>query len=384
MAAAGAEPEGRDSTTFGVLCRITLLFAFAASGALYVQYLNPAASPFCGLSSGCEAVRRSGFSYFFGSRFLSIPLVGLLAYGVVFASSLVGRRRSTLLLAAAGAMVALVLVAVQAFVVKAFCWLCLVVDVSAVLAAVLAYLDDRTVRAGGRPFADPLERFTWVALSVLATSVPVVWAKVKPAPPVPDVIRALYEPNVINVVEFADFECPYCRALYPVLKHVMESYPPEKVRFVRKHVPLPSHPDARPAARAAVCAEKQGKGEALADRLMQIELSSPASRRAAVGVGVDPVAFDRCMASTEPDARIDADTKLLEDAGMAGLPTTYIGGRRLLGAVSEEAIRDAFEHAARGDAETGVPGSVFAPLAVLVLLGTAWLGRARRVKLVDA
>src|SRR5271170_7237340 len=76
------EPRER-TAPFRAACRVAVLFALAASAALYVQYLNPAQAAFCGLNSGCEAVRKSGFSYF-GSPLLSIPLVGLVAYATVF------------------------------------------------------------------------------------------------------------------------------------------------------------------------------------------------------------------------------------------------------------------------------------------------------------
>lgn len=371
------------SAVWASLCRVAVLFAISASAALYVQYLNPAAATFCGLSSGCEAVRRSGFSYFY-SPLLSFPLVGLIAYGTVLWVSIRAPGRVTLWLTTAGALVALLLVAVQALYVHAFCWLCLVVDVAAVFAAVFAFLDDRTRKAGsGRAIRDPLRPLTWAALGVCVAVAPVLWAKVKPAPPVPETIRALYEPGKINVVEFADFECPFCRMLHPVLKHVIESYPPGSVHFVRKHVPLQIHEQARPAARAAICAGKQGKGEALADRLVQIDLSPAQIRRAAIGVGVDADAFDRCLASTVPDAQIDADTDLLQEAGMAGLPTTYVQGKRLLGAVSEAALRDAFDRAARGDSESGVPAPVYVPVALAVLFAIAWLGRTRHAMMVD-
>jgi protein-disulfide isomerase len=190
-------------------------------------------------------------------------------------------------------------------------------------------------------------------------------------------------PDKINVIEFADFECPFCRKLHPLLKQVTSDYPPDKVRFVRKQVPLEMHPDAKPAARAALCAEAQGKGEKLADRLVEIELSSSNIRRAAVDVGVDVGAFDRCLESQEPDKRIAADTKLLEDAGMEGLPTTYIGGKRLLGVVSEAALRDAFDRAARNEAPGGVPGSLYGGVALALAGLAAWFGRSRRATVND-
>src|SRR5262249_5634497 len=144
------------------------------------------------------------------------------------------------------------------------------------------------------------------------------------------------------------------------------------------------HEQALPAARADVCAAKQGKGEALAERLMQLEELTPQSiRRAAIGVGVNADDFDRCLSSKEPDAQVAADSALLEEAGMVGLPTTSVGAKRLLGAVSEAALRDAFDHAAKGEGDMGIPGVVFAPLALFLLGGIAWLGRSRRVKLPD-
>jgi protein-disulfide isomerase len=232
------------------------------------------------------------------------------------------------------------------------------------------------------PFFDPLRTVAWVSLAVLVVAAPAAWARVKPAPPVPDVIRAVYQPGVVNVVEFADFECPYCRAFHSVLQGVIADYPKGKIRFVRKHAPLPSHERALPAARADVCAEAQGRGEELAARLVQIEPSPAANRRAALEVGVDPARFDQCMAGSDPDRRIDADSRLLERAGMLGLPTTYIEGKRLLGAVSDVAVRDAIDRALRGESNSGVPGSIYWPAALALLCAAAWLGRASRATLV--
>lgn len=375
-------PDSRDKEglfpIWLVLTRKAILVALLASAALYAQYLDPVGASFCGLHSGCEAVRRSGLGYF-GSRFLSIPLGGLVAYGVVFAVSLL-RPRFTAWLATAGAVVALGLLLTQAFYVHAFCWLCVVVDTTAILAAVFAWFFVREARADGVG-ADPLKLTTWVALAVLLCLVPVGWVAVKPMPPVPAEIRALYVPGKINVVEFADFECPYCRALHPVLKGVRESYPADRVNFMRKQVPLPMHGDAVPAARADVCAEAQGKGEELANRLVTLDLTASSIRRAAVGVGVNSSEFDACLASKVPDARIAADTALLDAAGFEGLPTTYVGDKRLLGAVSEAAIRDAFDRAAKEHPDASIPGPIYLGLALALLLAVAWLGRTRRATL---
>ena len=365
-----------------VLCRAAVLAALAASAALYLQYLRPAEAAFCGLESGCEAVRRAGFTYFFDSPLVSIPLIGVLAYAAVLWTSLFApKARWTLWLTSVGAIGALGLLGAQAFVVHAFCWLCVTVDVSAILAAVFAFAHHRATNGRAVHAADPLRRGAWIALAGVTLAIPLGWVTVKPTPPVPPSVLALYVAGKINVVEFADFECPYCRKLHPVLKHVLGDYPAERVHFVRRHVPLPGHPDALPAARAAVCAEAQGLGEKLADKLVEIELSPSANRRAALEVGVDSAKFDQCLAGTDPDRRIDADTRALEEAGMAGLPTTYIQDKRLLGAVPEVAVRDALDRAMRGEGNTGIPGPIYVPLALLGLFAVAWLGRSSRGKL---
>ena len=66
-----------------LLSQLSICAALGASAALYVHYLNPADSDFCGPASGCEAVRRSGISYFFGSRFISLPLFALVAFSAL-------------------------------------------------------------------------------------------------------------------------------------------------------------------------------------------------------------------------------------------------------------------------------------------------------------
>jgi predicted DsbA family dithiol-disulfide isomerase/uncharacterized membrane protein len=365
-----------------VLARVAALVAILASTALYVQYLEPSSAAFCGLDSGCETVRRSVKSYFFGTPFVSIPLFGLIAYaGALAASVWEPRSRVTRLLFIGGGAVGVVLFGVQAFYVKAFCWLCSVVDVAAIFGACSVILD---ARSGSVATHDPLRLWAWLCLAGLVVSAPALWIVVMPAAPLPAGIRALYEPGKINVVEFADFECPFCRKFHFVLKDVIRSYPPGEVHFQRRHVPLPMHENALPAARADVCAEEQGKADVLADRLVDIDLSPTSIHRTAVEVGVDGAKLDRCLGSSEPDRRIAADTKLLNDAGMEGLPTTYVGEQRLLGAVSEETVRDAFEKAKRQSGPGGVPGPWYLAGLLAAVGAVVWLGRSSRGTVRDA
>src|SRR5262252_243620 len=160
-----------------VLCRAAVLVAIAGSAALYMQYLDPANVQFCGLKSGCEAVRKS-VGYFFGSPLLSIPLIGLVAYGIVFAASVFARRsQATLYLLYAGGISAAALIAAQAFYVHAFCLLCLAVDSAGILAAVFAATDAKAGRDESDP--DPLHRWTWGGLAVIAIAAAPGWIAVK-------------------------------------------------------------------------------------------------------------------------------------------------------------------------------------------------------------
>ena len=117
----------------------------------------------------------------------------------------------------------------------------------------------------------------------------------RPAAPVPAGVQKLYLPGKINVVEFADYECPYCRRLHPQLKAVIESYP-GKVHFTRLNLPLKSHEFAHGAAQAQVCAREQGKGDEMADRLFLAEDLHPSSNRElAKELGVELTAYDKCI-----------------------------------------------------------------------------------------
>ena len=127
------------------------------------------------------------------------------------------------------------------------------------------------------------------------------------------------QPGKINVVEFADYECPFCRLLHDRLKAIIKDYP-GKVNFVRLNMPLQSHPSARHAARAGLCAEAQGKGDAMADRLFSAEdLSPAANRRAAAELGLDVAEFERCVASPDTDKKIDAAGQDPARRGISGV-----------------------------------------------------------------
>jgi protein-disulfide isomerase len=364
-----------------IVTRVLLLLALTASGVLYSYYLSPLDSQFCSVRSGCDTLRHSQLAYFFGSPYLSLPLLGMVAFAGAFALSLwtVGRpspqRHAPLCLAlAVGAATAVGLVSYQVLH-QAYCWLCLIVDSSSLLAALSAMMLHRVSIQQTAAQKLGVKRWAWVMLAVLATTAPLLWHVVRPLPPVHARIRALYQPDKINVVEFADLECPHCRRLQPVLKQVMEGFP-GKVNFVRKHAPLPQHPHSERAAAAAICAESMAqRGEAMVERLVAVALDDQAIDTAARELGLETTAFQACLEAPATRARFEEDLALLREVGFEGLPTTYVGAQRFVGTRTEEAWRDAFDRAARNEGDSGIPGPMFLTLLLGVCALVVWNGR---------
>jgi protein-disulfide isomerase len=369
------------------LTQLAICCALAASAVLYVHYMSPLDSGFCGPSGGCEAARRSGIGYY-GSPYVTLPLFALLAFGALLGLSLrrpsapagsgpsvLWRDPSLTLFAASGvgAVIGLGLLAYQAFGLGEFCWLCVVVDVSALASAVFAFLAARATRSRGTPAAGVLHPGAWLVIAALIVAGPLVWDAIKPAPPIPPAISALYQPGKINVVEVVDFECPYCRRLHGVLGPLLAEYGSE-VHLVRAHRPLLQHQNARHAARIAICAAQQGKGNEMANRLFEITLSPDSISRAAQALRLDPLELDRCLASEATEAALARDEALLPDGQLRGLPTTFIGGKQFVGVPSEAALRDALERARKPPA-LAPSGLLYVAVLGLLLAVVAAVGR---------
>jgi protein-disulfide isomerase/uncharacterized membrane protein len=351
------------------------LIALAASGALLADY-SGLAPTFCTAGSGCAQVRQAGYGWVPGLN-VPVPLLGVVAFaallGVSLLPNLTLRRRLTSLASFVGAAIGLALLGVQHFLVGAFCSLCVTVDVSAIAAGIFAvfYLRDE------RPSFEPVSPLAWAALGTVAFLAPFYWPKVRPQPAVPPEIAKLYQPGKINVVEFADFECPHCRRLHPRLKKLNHEYG-DRVNFVRLNLPLAGHPDAKPAAIAYVCADQQGKGEPMSDLLFQATSLGPGSEtKAAKALGLDLDRFNRCLASKEAVARVEREARILQEAGFEGLPTTFVGSDKILGAQSEETFRAAYERAAHDVGQNGTPWPIYVFVTLGAMAAIAWFGRVR-------
>ncbi|MEZ4448483.1 MAG: thioredoxin domain-containing protein [Nannocystaceae bacterium] len=148
----------------------------------------------------------------------------------------------------------------------------------------------------------------------------------------------------VEVVEFSDFECPYCSRAANTLSALKTRYP-DKVRFVFRHFPLSFHPKARPAAEHAQCAQEQGKFWAFHDLVFaaQRELSVDKLGDLATQAGVDRQKLDECLASGRAGARVDGDLKLGSEVGVGGTPSFYINGRAFTGNPSVEGLSQAID-----------------------------------------
>jgi protein-disulfide isomerase len=136
----------------------------------------------------------------------------------------------------------------------------------------------------------------------------------------------------VTVVEFSDFQCPYCADAAGVMKQVADKYG-DDVAIVYRNFPLASHADARPAAEAAECALDQGKFWELHDRMFAApaDLGREQLVAHAGAAGLDVAKFSECLDSGAKAAEVDADLAAGEQAGVQGTPALYVNGRALTG-----------------------------------------------------
>jgi protein-disulfide isomerase len=137
----------------------------------------------------------------------------------------------------------------------------------------------------------------------------------------------------ITIVEFSDFQCPYCKRVIPTLQEVMERYP-DQVRLVFRNFPLGNHSRAKPAATAALCADRQDKFWAYHDRLFENarELSDEDLKRYATELELDIAAFEACLSDEAIAKQIEADFADGRAAGVTGTPAFFVNGVLLSGA----------------------------------------------------
>jgi protein-disulfide isomerase len=131
----------------------------------------------------------------------------------------------------------------------------------------------------------------------------------------------------ITLIEFSDFQCPFCKESQQLLKALRERYG-KRLRVAFLHYPLQMHPEARPAARAAWAAGRQGKFWQYHDGLFerQNELGDAFYVRLAGDLGLDIERFNRDRASAEAEQALLADIRQGEKVPVEGTPTFVVNG----------------------------------------------------------
>jgi protein-disulfide isomerase len=143
----------------------------------------------------------------------------------------------------------------------------------------------------------------------------------------------------VTIVEFSDFQCPYCVRARPTVARVREVYG-DRIRWVFRHFPLDFHAQAQKAGEAAACAGDQGKFWEMHDLLWQntARLQVADLKAHAATLGLDVAAFAQCLESGRYDGLVEADTAAGQGYGVSGTPAFFVNGRPLVGAQPFEAF----------------------------------------------
>jgi len=159
----------------------------------------------------------------------------------------------------------------------------------------------------------------------------------------------------VTIVEFSDFQCPYCLRATQVLKQIQERYQ-DQVRIVFRHFPLPTHQQAPKAAEAASCAQEQRHFWPMHDRIFenQRNLQITDLKRLAGEIGLNREAFDRCLDSDQYAHEWKRDVEEGESYGVSGTPTLFLNGRLITKAPSYEYLVLVMEEELAGAKQTAL------------------------------
>jgi protein-disulfide isomerase len=143
----------------------------------------------------------------------------------------------------------------------------------------------------------------------------------------------------VTIIEFSDFQCPFCSRVNPAIAKAMETYG-DKVRIVFRQFPLSIHPQAPKASEAALCAADQNKFWEYHDALFadQQKLAIADLKAKATALALDQAKFDACLDSGSKAAKVAKDMEDGTKAGVSGTPALFINGRFVNGAVPFEEL----------------------------------------------
>jgi protein-disulfide isomerase len=176
--------------------------------------------------------------------------------------------------------------------------------------------------------------------------------QVAPPPPKPPVTAEVYKVEVgkapvkgvsdpkITLIEFSEFQCPYCNRAKGTLDELLKIYK-DSLQISFKHYPLPFHDKAMPASIAAVAAGEQGKFWEMYDKMFanQQNLDGPSLEKYAQEIGLDMAKFKAAIANANTKAVVEADMKQATTFGVQGTPSFFVNGRAFSGAYPLESFK---------------------------------------------
>jgi protein-disulfide isomerase len=159
----------------------------------------------------------------------------------------------------------------------------------------------------------------------------------------------------VTIVEYSDFECPYCRNAAGDVTKLLTKYG-TSVALVYKHMPLPNHPNSFKAAQASVCAGEQNRFWEYHDRLFASDdLTAEALKQYASELGLQSEKFNACMAASRSATIVRRDMSEALQAGVQGTPTFFVNGRAVRSTKGFSEIQMAIDEALKHTADT--PGN---------------------------
>ena len=152
----------------------------------------------------------------------------------------------------------------------------------------------------------------------------------------------------VTVIEYSDFECPYCLRHFSTLQQVKKDFPND-VRIVFRHFPLSFHPEAEKAAEASECAADQGKFWEMYDKIFAANeagnMGVDVWKSAAKDLGLNTDQFNNCLDSGTKASRVAEDLTEGQKIGVQGTPASFVNGELISGAVPYETFKTILQQA---------------------------------------
>ncbi len=151
----------------------------------------------------------------------------------------------------------------------------------------------------------------------------------------------------VTLVEYSDFECPFCGKLIPTLDKIMDEYK-GKVKLIFRHFPLSSiHPNAQKAAEASECASDQGKFWEMHDKMFaeQDNLGIDSLKAMAKSLGLNSSKFNECLDSGKYAKKVADSEEEGTAYGVKGTPTTFVNGTLISGSLPYDSFKQVIDSA---------------------------------------